>query len=87
VTYGGPTEFKYNKKMIPHDVELHWSDTMMYHWMTRIPGLYDDIYMDLTFVEVMDGKVLTPLPLRTQRLTLRQILCYGMPISRADTTS
>ena len=54
VTYGGPTEFRYNKRMIPDEVEIQWSDTMMYHWMTRIPGLYDDIYMDLTFVEVME---------------------------------
>ena len=22
--------------------------------MTRVPGLYDDVYMDLTFVEVME---------------------------------
>jgi len=54
VTYGGPTEFRYNKRMIPDSIALQWSDTSMYHWMTRIPGLYDDIYMDLTFVEVMD---------------------------------
>ncbi len=54
VTYGGPTEFRYNERIIPDSVALHWSDTMMYHWMTRIPGLYDDIYMDLTFVEVFE---------------------------------
>jgi hypothetical protein len=54
VTYGGPTEFRYNKKIIPDSIEIHWSDTMMYHWMKNIPGLYDDIYMDLTFVEVME---------------------------------
>ncbi len=54
VTYGGPTEFKYNKIIIPDSIEIHWSDTMMYHWMKYIPGLYDDIYMDLTFVEVME---------------------------------
>jgi len=54
VTYGGPTEFHYKKRMIPDSITLQWSDTSMYHWMTRIPGLYDDIYMDLTFVEVMD---------------------------------
>ncbi len=54
VTYGGPTEFRYNKRMMPDSIALEWSDTSMYHWMTRIPGLYDDIYMDLTFVEVMD---------------------------------
>jgi len=54
VTYGGPTEFRYNKRIIPDSVEIHWSDSMMYHSMTRSPGLYDDIYMDLTFVEVME---------------------------------
>lgn len=54
VTYGGPTEFRYGKRIIPDSVEIFWSDTAMYHWMTRIPGLYDDIYMDLTFVEVME---------------------------------
>jgi len=54
VTYGGPTEFRYLKKIIPDSIEIVWSDTTMLHWMTNIPGLYDDIYMDLTFVEVME---------------------------------
>jgi hypothetical protein len=54
VTYGGPTEFRYNKRIIPDSVDIVWNDTLMYHWMTRIPGLYDDIYMDLTFVEVFE---------------------------------
>ncbi|HLF35690.1 MAG TPA: ADP-ribosylglycohydrolase family protein [Cyclobacteriaceae bacterium] len=52
VTYGGPTEFDYRKETIPDSVSIAWSDTMMYHWMTRGPGLYDDIYMDLTFVDI-----------------------------------
>jgi len=56
VTYGGPTEFRYNKRIIPDSIIIHWSDTMMYHWMTQSPGLYDDIYMDLTFVEVMENE-------------------------------
>ena len=54
VTYGGPTEFKFNKRMIPDSVEIHWTDSMMYNFMTKSPGLYDDIYMDLTFVEVLE---------------------------------
>jgi len=54
VTFGGPTEFRYRKEIIPDSVEIQWSDTMMYHWMTRNPGLYDDIYMDLTFVDVLE---------------------------------
>ena len=56
VTYGGPTEFRYLKRMIPDSVDIIWSDTTMLHWMTNIPGLYDDIYMDLTFVEVMEAE-------------------------------
>jgi len=54
VTYGGPTEFRYKKVIIPDSIEIVWNDTLMYHWMTRAPGLYDDIYMDLTFVEVFE---------------------------------
>jgi hypothetical protein len=54
VTYGGPTEFRYNKRTIPDSILIAWSDTMMSHWMTHIPALYDDVYMDLTFVEVME---------------------------------
>ena len=54
VSYGGPTEFRYNKRMIPGSVEITWSDTVMQHFMEHRAGLYDDIYMDLTFVEVID---------------------------------
>ena len=54
VTYGGPTEFRYLKRTIPDSIEIVWSDTTLYYWMTKIPALYDDIYMDLTFVEVME---------------------------------
>ncbi|MDX1617170.1 MAG: ADP-ribosylglycohydrolase family protein [Balneolaceae bacterium] len=54
VTFGGPTEFRYQKRIIPDSVELAWSDSMMYNWMTERPMLYDDIYMDLTFVEVLE---------------------------------
>lgn len=62
VTYGGPTEFRFKKRMIPDSIVIPWTDTTMYHWMTRIPGLYDDIYMDLTFVEILerDGMEASP---------------------------
>lgn len=56
VTYGGPTEFRYLQRYIPDSVELAWSDTTLLHWMTNVPGLYDDIYMDLTFVEVLENE-------------------------------
>ena len=54
VTFGGPTEFRYLKKTIPDSVEIIWTDTTLYHMMKNAPGLYDDIYMDLTFVEVIE---------------------------------
>jgi len=53
-TYGGPTEFQYNGTMIQDYVPIPWNDTLMEFWYTHIPGLYDDIYMDLTFVEVFE---------------------------------
>ncbi|MBQ4913797.1 ADP-ribosylglycohydrolase family protein [Maribacter sp. MMG018] len=56
VTYGGPTEFVYQKRMIDDSIPIIWTDTTLYHMMTQRPGLYDDIYMDLAFVEVLDKK-------------------------------
>lgn len=55
VTYGGPTEFRYQSKMIPDEVQVPWGDAdYVLNTMTNSPGLYDDIYMDLTFVEVFE---------------------------------
>jgi len=53
-TYGGPTEFQYNGTMIQDYVPIPWNDSLMEFWYTYIPGLYDDVYMDLTFVEVFE---------------------------------
>ena len=53
-TYGGPTEFRYQERIIPDSVEIEWPEGYMKHWYDSFPGLYDDIYMDLTFVEVFD---------------------------------
>ena len=54
VTFGGPTEFRYLKKIIPDNIKILWDDSTLYKMMKNTPGLYDDIYMDLTFVEVME---------------------------------
>ncbi len=55
VTYGGPTEFRYREKMIPDDVQVPWGDeNYVLNSMTNSQWLYDDIYMDLTFVEVFE---------------------------------
>ena len=53
-TYGGPTEFKFKSKMIPDDHKIPWYDGLMKDTLDGRPGLYDDIYMDLTFVEVFE---------------------------------
>ena len=53
-SYGGPTEFWYCGVMIPDSVEIKWADGCIKGYYDRSPGLYDDVYMDLTFVDVCD---------------------------------
>ena len=53
-TYGGPTEFRYNGVMIDDSVAIPWPAGYIKDWYVNTPGLYDDVYMDLTFVEVFD---------------------------------
>lgn len=55
-TYGGPTEFRFKSRMIPDDHEIVWNDSLMKWWYENRPGLYDDIYMDLTFVQVFEDE-------------------------------
>lgn len=54
VTYGGPVEFKFNGTWIQESQPIAWYDGYLKETMTNIPGLYDDIYMDLTFVDVIE---------------------------------
>ncbi len=53
-TYGGPTEFRYNGHIIGDDVKIEWNDGRAKHYFDNFPGLYDDVYMDLTFVQVFE---------------------------------
>lgn len=53
-TYGGPTEFLYQGTMIQDYVPIPWPDGYIKWYFEVFPGLYDDVYMDLTFVEVFD---------------------------------
>ncbi len=53
-TYGGPTEFDFKGTMIQDYQPIEWEEGMMEWYYTHAPGLYDDIYMDLTFVDVME---------------------------------
>lgn len=51
-TYGGPTEFRYLGAMIHEHTPIPWSKHEVKKWYEAFPGLYDDVYVDLTFVEV-----------------------------------
>jgi len=53
-TYGGPIEFKFDGTMVQDYVHIPWHDGYMKWWYENSPGLYDDVYMDLTFVDVFD---------------------------------
>jgi ADP-ribosylglycohydrolase len=53
-TFGGPTEFKFRGTFILDYQPIPWYDGYMKWYYDNAPGLYDDIYMDLTFVDVFD---------------------------------
>ncbi|MDR1973108.1 MAG: ADP-ribosylglycohydrolase family protein [Bacteroidales bacterium] len=55
-TYGGPTEFKYKGGIIHDSAAIIWYDDYAKETFAEDPGLYDDVYMDITFAEVM-GRV------------------------------
>ncbi len=50
--YGGPTEFCYRGVMIPDETEIAYPEHHLKLHYDRFPGLFDDVYMDLTFVKV-----------------------------------
>lgn len=54
VTFGGPTEFVYRGAFIQDYQNIDWHPGYVKEIMNSSPGLYDDIYMDLTFVEVLE---------------------------------
>jgi len=56
VTFGGPTEFRYCGTMIQEYRPIAWYDGYIKKTMENNPGLYDDIYMDLTFVDIFEQK-------------------------------
>ena len=56
VTYGFPVEFRFNSVRVPDDHELPWYDGYLLRTFTERPGVYDDIYMDLTFVQVFEDE-------------------------------
>lgn len=53
-TYGGPVEFMYNGTIIQDYIPIKWPDGAIKRYYDTSPGLYDDVYMDLTFVEAFE---------------------------------
>lgn len=53
-TYGGPTEFKFKGTMIQDYQQMVWYDTYIKEIYELDPGLYDDVYLDITFVEIIE---------------------------------
>jgi hypothetical protein len=51
-TYGGPTEFRFQGTIIQDYQPLAWSGQAIPWAFKNSPGLYDDVYMNLTFVDV-----------------------------------
>ena len=54
VVYGAPTEFKFCGTLIPDDMPISWGEGYVKHWWIRKPGLFDDVYNDLTFAEAFE---------------------------------
>ncbi len=53
-TFGGPTEFKFNGCIINDYMPIAWHENSCLWYYENEPGLYDDVYMDLTFVDVFE---------------------------------
>jgi hypothetical protein len=54
VTFGGPMEFRFQGSFIGDYQPISWHEGYLKENMTNNPGLYDDLYMDLSFVDVFE---------------------------------
>lgn len=54
VTFGGPYEFRFQGTFIGDYQPLLWYNGYLKKTMIDEPGLYDDLYLDLTFVDVFE---------------------------------
>ncbi|WKZ60940.1 MAG: ADP-ribosylglycohydrolase family protein [Cyclobacteriaceae bacterium] len=54
VTFGGPTEFRFKGTMIQDYQNMVWHDHYIKETFELDPGLYDDVYLDLTFVNILE---------------------------------
>lgn len=56
VVYGAPVEFKYQGSIIPEYQNVPWGNNYVKYWWDKKPGLFDDIYTDLNFVNIFETK-------------------------------
>ena len=54
VTFGGPIEFRFTGTFVGDYQPIVWYDGYLKKTMLEFPELYDDLYMDLTFVDVFE---------------------------------
>lgn len=54
VVYGAPTEFKHCGTLIPDSQPISWGEGYVKYWWDVKPGLFDDVYNDLTFAEAFE---------------------------------
>lgn len=54
VTFGAPYEFRFQGTFIGDYQPLNWNDSLVKKNMLDNPGLYDDLYVDITFVDVIE---------------------------------
>lgn len=54
VTFGGPYEFRFQGTFIGDYQPLMWNEGLIKENMLNLPGLYDDLYMDITFVDIFE---------------------------------
>ena len=78
---GSYTEFRYQGTFIQDYQTIPWGEGYVQRLMDSWPDLYDDIYMDLTFVDVLEKKGLdASVKDFCCSFLLRQTIIYGMPI-------
>jgi len=51
VAYGWPTEFRHNDRLVPEDEMPTWRPDMVSEALNQ-----DDLYVDMTFAQVLDDK-------------------------------
>jgi len=53
-TYGGPVEFLHNGTMIQDYTPIKWSKERVKYYFDTFPGLYDDVYVNIIFVNLFE---------------------------------